>query len=89
MIKENFHTHTHFCDGKNSPKEMVEKAIQLNFNILGFSGHGHTDRDGSYCMNPENTKKYIQDITALKEEYKDKILILLGVEHECEFQSYT
>ncbi len=82
MIKENFHTHTYFCDGKNSPKEMVEKAIKLNFNILGFSGHGHTDRDGSYCMNIENTKKYVKEITALKEEYKDKILILLGIEQD-------
>ena len=26
MILSNFHTHTKFCDGINTPKEMVEKA---------------------------------------------------------------
>ncbi len=82
MIKENFHTHTYFCDGKNSPREMVEQAISLNFNILGFSGHGHTDRDGSYCMSIQNTEKYVQEITALKEEFKEKIEILLGIEQD-------
>lgn len=82
MIKENYHTHTCYCDGKNSPEEMVQKAIELQFNILGFSGHGHTDCDSSYCMSLENTKKYIEDISDLKEKYKEKILILCGIEQD-------
>ena len=82
MIKENYHTHTYYCDGKNSPEEMVLKAIELGFNILGFSGHGHTNRDSSYCMSFEKTKKYIEDITFLKEKYKEKILILCGIEQD-------
>ena len=82
MIRENYHTHTKYCDGKNSPEEMVLKAIELGFNVIGFSGHGHTDIDESYCMSKENTKKYIEDITALKEKYKDKILVLCGIEQD-------
>lgn len=82
MIKENYHTHTYYCDGANSPEEMVKKAIELGFDILGFSGHGHTDKDGSYCMSRENTLKYINDILLLKEKYKDKIVILLGIEQD-------
>ncbi len=82
MIKENYHTHTYYCDGKNSPEEMVEKAIELNFNVLGFSGHGHTDKDESYCMSLKNTKKYLEDIAVLKEKYKDKLLILSGIEQD-------
>lgn len=82
MIKENYHTHTHFCDGKNSPEEMVLKAIELNFDYLGFSGHGHTRKESSYCMSPENTKKYFSEITALKEKYKDQIEILCGIEQD-------
>lgn len=82
MIKQNYHTHTYYCDGKNSPEEMVLKAIELGFDILGFSGHGHTNIDGSYCMSIENTKKYIADINVLKEKYKDKILILCGIEQD-------
>ncbi len=82
MIKENYHTHTIYCDGDNTPEEMINKAIELGFNYLGFSGHGHTDKDGSYCMSLETTKKYMQDITVLKEKYKDKITVLLGVEQD-------
>ena len=82
MIKENYHTHTYYCDGKNSPEEMILRAIELGFKILGFSGHGHTNKDSSYCMSLENTKKYVEDISALKEKYKGKILILCGIEQD-------
>ena len=35
----NMHTHTVFCDGKNTVDEMVESAIKLGMKTLGFSGH--------------------------------------------------
>ncbi len=82
MIKQNYHTHTYYCDGKNSPEEMTLKAIESGFDILGFSGHGHTGIDNSYCMSIENTRKYIADISVLKEKYKDKILLLCGIEQD-------
>ena len=62
MIKGNLHTHTYYCDGKNAPEEIVKKAIEKGFSYIGFSGHGHTRKDSSYCMSPENTKKYINCI---------------------------
>ena len=39
MLRGNFHTHTVFCDGKNTAREMAEKAMELGFTHLGFSGH--------------------------------------------------
>ena len=36
---QNLHTHTTYCDGKNTAEEMVQKAIELGFRSLGFSGH--------------------------------------------------
>ena len=39
MIKTNYHTHTEFCDAKNTAEEMVLAAIEKNFSILGFSSH--------------------------------------------------
>ena len=38
-IKCNYHTHTKYCDGKNTPDEMVQRAIELGFTHLGFSEH--------------------------------------------------
>ncbi len=76
----NFHTHTLFCDGDNSAEEMVLSAIDKGFSALGFSGHGYTDFDLSYCM--RDISQYIAEINRLKEKYKNKIDIFLGIEED-------
>lgn len=76
----NFHTHTTFCDGKNTTREIVLYAIDKGFDSIGFSGHGFTDFHDGYCM--KQTDKYCAEINALKEEFKDKIQIYLGVEED-------
>ncbi len=81
MIKQNLHTHTCYCDGRNSVDEMVLEAIQRGFTVLGFSGHGHCLID-DYSMDEEKTKQYIEDIKTAKEKYKDKIQIFLGLEQD-------
>ena len=78
----NFHTHTTYCDGKSTAEEMVQKAIELGFTKLGFSGHSYTEFDLEPCMTREGTEEYKKEITALKEKYKDKIEILLGIEYD-------
>ena len=42
-MKQNLHTHTVYCDGNDTPEEMVLTAIEKHFDILGFSGHGHVE----------------------------------------------
>ncbi len=76
----NFHTHTTFCDGKSTPEEIVLAAIKKGFSAIGFSGHGYTPFDTSYCMN--DTEGYSREVKRLKEKYKDKIQIYLGVEED-------
>lgn len=76
----NYHTHTNLCDGKNTPEEVVLSAIDMGFDAIGFSGHGYTDFDLTYCM--KDMKAYSAEIKRLKEKYKDKIQIYLGVEED-------
>ena len=76
----NYHTHSTFCDGKNTPEEVVLSAIDMGFDAIGFSGHGYTAFDLTYCM--KDTKDYFKEINALKEKYKNKIQIYLGVEED-------
>ncbi len=76
----NFHTHTTFCDGKNTPEEIVLYAIDRKFDSLGFSGHGYTPYDLRYCM--KDVVGYMAEINRLKEKYKDKIQIYLGTEED-------
>ena len=77
-----FHTHTSYCDGKSTPTEMAERAYELGFTHLGFSGHGYTDFDQSYCMSREATEKYRLDIDRIKEEYEGKMCVLCGLEQD-------
>ena len=81
-IPSNYHTHSTFCDGKDTPEEMVLEAIRLGCPEIGFSGHSYTDFDETYCMSIEGTKQYKKCIRELAEKYRDRIRILLGVEQE-------
>lgn len=82
MTKIDLHTHTNYCDGNDSPREMVEEAIKNGFQVLGFTGHSYDPSVEPYSMTPEGTEQYKVEITALKEEYKDKIDIFLGLEQD-------
>ena len=46
----NYHTHSIFSYGKNTPEEIVQKAIEKGFGAVGFSDHAPTIYDLSYCM---------------------------------------
>jgi len=80
--KINFHTHSSYCDGQHNLEQIVEKALELGMYRLGFSGHGYTDFDESYCMSRENTLQYRQEIAYLKEKYADRIELLCGIEQD-------
>ncbi len=85
MFKSNCHTHTIYCDGKNTAREMVEAAIGRGFVSLGFSGHSPMTDENDWTMTPEKTKVYTDEIRALKKEYADRIDILCGIELDNNF----
>lgn len=76
----NYHTHTSYCDGENTPEEVVLYAIDRGFKSIGFSGHCYTPFDLRYCM--KNTEGYISEISSLKKKYAGKIQIYCGVEED-------
>lgn len=76
----NLHTHSTFCDGKSTPEEIVLSAIGKGFSSIGFSGHGYTPYDLRYCM--KDTLGYKKEVLRLREVYRDKIQIYLGVEED-------
>ena len=83
MYRQNLHTHTVYCDGKNTPEELVKEALCLGFDSIGFSGHSYMPwLDPMYSVSPEKEPLYKADILALKEKYRDLIDIYLGLEVE-------
>ena len=81
---QNLHTHTTYCDGKNTAEEMVQKAIELGFHSLGFSGHAPMPDSipAAYAMTKEDVPKYVAEVEGLKEKYADKLEIFTGIEFD-------
>ena len=86
--KCNFHTHTSFCDGKNTAEEMVLSAIDKGFDVLGFSSHCihplnpdfYKPFDSIWHIPAADITAYTKEINRLKEKYKNQITIYLGFE---------
>ncbi|MBE6599255.1 MAG: histidinol-phosphatase HisJ family protein [Ruminococcaceae bacterium] len=83
MIKSNLHTHSTYSDGKNTLEEMIETAIEKGFVSLGFSDHGYTDFDTSYCISREGELEYRRELIGLKEKYRGQLDIFSGIEMDC------
>lgn len=79
MILEDFHTHTIFCDGDNSPEEMVVSAIEKGVRKIGLLVHAYVEFDDC-CIKKEDIGKFKAEIARLREKYKEKIQIFCGVE---------
>ncbi len=82
IYKQNLHTHTVLCDGKDTHEELIKKAISLGFDSLGFSPHSYMSFSSSPSLLPQNEEKYKNEIKKLKEKYRDKIEIFCGLEFE-------
>ncbi len=80
MIFQNLHTHTIFSDGKNTLVEMIEAAIEKDFDVLGFSDHSPMPFPCGWAVPAERIPEYRETIRSLAEIYRDKIEIALGLE---------
>ncbi len=82
MKLSNYHTHTCFCDGKDTPRRMVEEAVRLGCPEIGFSGHSYQSFDESFCMSRAGTLEYCRELAALRQEFDGQVRILTGIEQE-------
>ena len=86
-MKYNYHTHTSRCfHAKGSDEDFVKTAIEAGFDEIGFADHSPWPFE-SYVsgmrMTTDELLQYCQSIKALKEKYKDRISVKLGL--ECEY----
>ena len=75
-----FHNHTTFCDGKSTPREMIEFALEKGCRAIGFSSHGYTPFDLRYCM--KDQAGYVKEVNSLKKEFEGRIEVYLGIEED-------
>ena len=79
-IYQDFHMHTYFCDGKNSPEDMILSAIQKGLKTVGVSIHSVVDSSIQDYVDIVKEKNFCEEMAVLKEKYKDKIKVLCGIE---------
>ena len=80
-VLSNAHCHTNWCDGQNTPEEMIQAALRLGFVSLGFSVHGWTPYEP--CpITLEREELYRQELRALREKYRGQIEIIIGAERD-------
>lgn len=79
---QNLHSHTTFCDGKNTPEEMAGAAVGLGMDALGFSGHGPNRAPDDAAMPPERVPAYREAVLRVREEYAGRLDVFLGIERD-------
>ncbi len=79
---QNLHTHSTYCDGKDAPESMIQEAMARGFGSIGFSGHSYMHFAPEHSMSREGTSEYKKEILYLKEKYRGKIDVFLGLEVE-------
>lgn len=80
MKVTNYHTHTVFCDGNNTPEEMVLAAIEAGVSDIGFSAHAAWPFASEWHLAPQKYIEYLAEISRLKIQYADRIRIRSGFE---------
>lgn len=83
----NYHTHTVRCKhASGSEREYIEAAIKKGFKVLGFSDHVPQPYPAGFVsgirMDMSELPDYTSTLVKLREEYKDRIQILIGYEVE-------
>lgn len=78
-----YHTHSTYCDGKNTLAEIAEAALSEGLDSLGFSCHSYVPFDPIGCISPDATEGYASEIRALGDAYRHRGLdIFLGIEQD-------
>ena len=71
-----FHTHTTYCDGKSTPRQMVEAAYSMGLTDFGISGHAdYSMWEPGFGMSDAILSAYKQELEILREEYAGKMNI--------------
>ena len=80
LNRVDLHMHTNFCDGKDTPEQMVLSAIEKGLKVVGITCHSYTHFEEGCSITPENEQAFIDEMQRLKDKYADKITVLCGIE---------
>ncbi|MBX2872252.1 MAG: histidinol-phosphatase [Saprospiraceae bacterium] len=80
MQLANHHAHSHFSDGRLSPREYLQQAIAQGLNAYGFSDHAPIPNSSVGLMSLESLLRYLAEVDTLKEIYAEDIQVYKSLE---------
>lgn len=76
----NFHSHTQFCDGRESMARMAGQALACGMKHYGFTPHSPIPLPSSCNMSALAVPDYVAEFQRLKELYAGRINLYLSME---------
>lgn len=80
MIKTNFHVHSTFCDGKDSPERIACAAVEKGISVLGFSSHSMYPFSSGWHIPVKEHAAYTAEIARLKRLFQGRLKVWCGFE---------
>lgn len=80
LLACNFHTHTQFCDGRDSMESIADAAVAAGITHLGFSPHSPIHIPSPCNMKEEDIPAYMSEIARLRLKYADTCRLYAGME---------
>ncbi|MDC7124871.1 MAG: histidinol-phosphatase [Spirochaetales bacterium] len=80
MIISNYHSHFKLDDGNGELHDYAEYALSQGMNIIGTSPHAPVYYENDWTMTEDGLSQYLQEVKALKKEYKERLEIYTGLE---------
>lgn len=76
----NYHSHTNYCDGSSHIEDYIIQAVNLGFDVYGFSSHAPLPFACKWSMPASQLKDYIRRIEYLQQKWKGEIAIYKSLE---------
>ena len=80
MLTQNLHTHTAFDDGKASPMERAQAALNAGLTGLGFSAHSTLPYENDWCLTDDTLPAYLAEVARVRDAFRDRLAIYSGLE---------
>ncbi len=80
MIWTNYHSHTFYCDGKQTPEDYIVAALALKMPAYGISSHNPLPFKCDWALEANQLNHYLDEIDQVKSKYSKKIQVYKSLE---------
>lgn len=75
-----YHIHSTFCDGKDTPQRVAQASYAAGFPCIGFSSHAPVPLADDWHMLQSRQTAYKEEIQRLADVYRGRMEIICGIE---------